>query len=214
MLRSPSSVLRIAVWLLLFVGASACGDDEGGGDQQGTQAGSSGQGGPSGQGGGGASGASRTCDDFLRCVCGSVEPQADDSEDCMDARTVVEAQREIAGMASSDAACANLFVIQPALAAACDGTSNAGAGGEGGASGAAGMSGSGGQGGDVEVGTSDLECPDGTLGDVALRSAADVAAVRDCVEAGRVDIFAAGDIELPSLATAETILVWLNDGIT
>jgi hypothetical protein len=66
-----------------------------------------------------------TCNDFLMCLCGDLEPRPGDSTECKDARTVVEGQRAMAGQVASDASCANVFMQQPALASQCvDGPTN------------------------------------------------------------------------------------------
>lgn len=59
------------------------------------------------------------CDALLLCACGSLEPQASDSEQCRDFRSVVEGQRAMVGNFSADASCTNVFAQQPELAAQC-----------------------------------------------------------------------------------------------
>lgn len=56
-----------------------------------------------------------SCDRFLRCVCGSVEPQEDDDASCLEAREVIAAQREMHGASAADSYCANLLNLEPDL---------------------------------------------------------------------------------------------------
>jgi len=66
-----------------------------------------------------------SCDRFLRCVCGSVSPQPDDSPDCRDARSIVASYRTNYGQQAADAYCSNLLDLAPAT----DGCGGGGAGG-------------------------------------------------------------------------------------
>lgn len=53
------------------------------------------------------------CDAFLTCLCGSAEPQDDDSDGCVDARTYVAGRRETFGKVVADMDCAQLLAMTP-----------------------------------------------------------------------------------------------------
>jgi hypothetical protein len=70
------------------------------------------------------------CDELLTCVCGSAAPQADDSDNCKQVRSLIAQQRSVSGEKGAQNYCARLFAASPDLAASC--AMNAGSAGAGG----------------------------------------------------------------------------------
>lgn len=66
------------------------------------------------------------CDEYLTCLCGSAQPQTDDSDNCKQVRSLIAQQRSVNGEQGAQNYCARLFAATPECAKSAG---SAGAGG-------------------------------------------------------------------------------------